>query len=148
MFNDVVQAMLFQIELNLVTITVLAPNLPLFFAKTSTGGVYFLPGEALGGSKSGTKTSNTYPSKGNSYALADKVRWSTRGDRVDLTGKGDDIITSTAVRGGEGGRGKRASFDSDVILVRRSVDVEATSDGDNSDHQTTVGRGGHHRTSS
>lgn len=139
-FNDILPGMLFQIELNLVTMTVLAPNLPVFFQKTSTGGVYFLPGEAIGGSRSGTNPSNSVAAKVDCYALSNKTGHSTRVDGGVYTSKGDGIITSRATRGGEGRHlERRASFNSHVILMRRSVEVERVSDGEASDHYKSIG---------
>lgn len=112
--------MIFLIELNLVTITILAPNLPVFFKKTSTGGVYFLPGEAVGGSKNDTQISGKVSK--NDYALSD-APWSGRGDKGLYAPEGDRHITTTTSQRTDGLRKKR-SFDSDVILMSRSIEVE------------------------
>ena len=109
--------MLFQIELNIMTITVLAPNLPVFFQKTSTGGVFFLPGEATHGSKRGTE-----PVNGDSAELK-KVRWSSRQDGGVFDGKGDDGLTSTVTRTQNSAKERKTSFDSDVILMQRSFEI-------------------------
>lgn len=123
-FDDVFQAMIFLIELNLVTITVLAPNLPVFFKKTSTGGVYFLPGEAVGGSKNGTQLSSHKGSK-NTYALSNVVPWSTsRSEAGVYTNEADRNVTFTTSQRGDDKHAKKASFDSDRILIRTSIEVE------------------------
>ena len=116
-FDDILQAMLFQIELNIMTITVLAPNLPVFFQKTSTGGVFFLPGEATHSSPHGTERTN-----GNSAEL-NKMRWSHRQNAEVFDGKGADTLTTTVTRTQNSAKERKASFDSDMILMRRSFDV-------------------------
>lgn len=121
--------MLFLIELNLVSMTVLAPNLPVFFQNTSTGGVYFLPGEATGG----TKSSKIRRDENTSYALSHVY-----------TGKSVGAVTSQAGHGeGSGGMqreqgGNRASFDSDVILMRRSIEIEQISETGGSEPRSNI----------
>jgi hypothetical protein len=122
-FDDVLQAMNFLIEQNVVTITVLAPNLPVFFKKTSTGGAYFLPGEAVGVSKNDTRMSSNRGSK-HTYALS-SIPWSTsKSEGGVYTNEADRNVTFTTSQRGEGRDAKQASFDSDRILIRTSIEVE------------------------
>lgn len=122
-FEDVFLGMLFLIELNLVTITVLAPNLPVFFKKTSTGGVYFLLGEAVGRSKNDTRGSK----KKNTYFLS-SIPWSTsKSEGVTYTSEAEHNVTSTFSQRREGKNGNEPSFDSDRILIRTSIEVERRS---------------------
>ena len=123
-FFDVIQALIFLIELNLVTITVLAPNLPVFFKKTSTGGVYFLPGEVVGGSKNDTQLSSRRGSK-NTYALSSVVPWSmSKSEGGVYTNEADRNATFTTSQRGDDRHTKKASFDSDRILIRTSIEIE------------------------
>lgn len=127
-FKDVNACMLLLIELNLVSITVLAPNLPVFFQNTSTGGVYFLPGEAVSTSKSGGADR-----EGNaSYALSNIYTGRSGGGGVtSVTGQGDGRGATQRAP-----RGRRESFDSDVILMRRSVEIERASQTTKSETRT------------
>lgn len=124
-FNDVDSAMLFQIELNIMTLTVLAPNLPVFFEKTSTGGIFFMPNETGPGSRRGTDPT---PAKA---AELDRVRWSSLHTGKVYDGKESDATNSTIIGTANGGKEKRASFDSDVILMSRSIDIDTAPDGGN-----------------
>ncbi|KAK3679542.1 hypothetical protein LTR78_001103 [Recurvomyces mirabilis] len=78
-FQDVAVIVHFLIECNLITMNVLSPNLPVFFQYTSTGGVFFLPHEATGYTRSGNS------GNGNSVALSNIY-----------TGKGGQNITSVS----------------------------------------------------
>lgn len=117
-FNDVVSAVLFQIELNIMTMTVLAPNLPVFFQRASTGGVYFLPGEATNQSRRATDVSQELSLKLN------QLRWSGKGEAAVYDGNlPHTTLTSTVSGTGNNGLTKKPSFDSDVILMQRSFEV-------------------------
>lgn len=112
-FHNVLNAMLFLIELNMFTLVVLAPNLPVFFQKTSTGGLHFVPAQSrmTGGTSGSGKT-------GGSYALSAR-----RGkDEGALDSGKEDYIAKVACNSLKEAT-KRASFDSNVNLIRRSAEL-------------------------
>ena len=99
-------------------IQLISDRRPFFFEKTSTGGLYFQPGDHASSKGAGTTSASNI----NSYALSSGIR-RTRGDTERYGGKGDMV---SSIQRSDGGT-KRASFDSDVILVRRSVEIERES---------------------
>jgi hypothetical protein len=109
----------------------LAPSLPVFFDQTSTGGLHYVPGDktpratqfsSSGQSQTGVRTGQDRRSKA---GIDRRIRQDS--DLAELSKAGGGGFTfSTSIRrqdkDEEEERG-RTSFDSDAILVRRSVDV-------------------------
>jgi hypothetical protein len=105
----------------------LAPSLPVFFDQTSTGGLHYVPGnnntrtnlvssgqsQTAGGGGSVRTGQNSRAKSG----IDSRVREDN--DLVELS-KTNGMF-STSIRRQEERR--RTSFDSDAILVRRSVDI-------------------------
>lgn len=118
--SDVVSVILFLMELNFVTINVTAPSLPVFFEKTSTEGLHFVPGEAMR-----TKGGSMAKYQGDIYVLSSRMKQSKRDD-TKLSAKMDNETSTSKRRGDE--KVRRTSFDSDAILVRRSVEIKWESD--------------------
>jgi hypothetical protein len=113
-FNDVPYAICLLAELALVTMTALAPNLPVFFQRTSTGALHFTPGDTMSGP--------AVP-----YVLSDLPTKKVKdGSDVYAGKKGFGNIKVRPAQDQHPGNGirKRSSFDSDAILVRHSVEVE------------------------
>jgi hypothetical protein len=103
----------------------LAPSLPVFFDQTSTGGLHYVPGAK-------TLRTTQFSSSGHSQtaggARADQGSRAKSGiesrireenDLVELS-KGGGMFSTSIRRQEERGR---KSFDSDAILVRKSVDI-------------------------
>ena len=85
--------------------------------------MFFLPGEATHSSRKGTE-----PEDGNSAEL-NKIRWSHRQNGEVFDGKGDDTLTTTVTRTQNSAKVRKTSFDSDTILMRRSIDVATEQEG-------------------
>ncbi|KAM0723745.1 hypothetical protein Q7P37_000735 [Cladosporium fusiforme] len=121
-FTLVPTTLLFLIELFLSVMNLLAPSLPIFFDQTSTGGLYFRPDDnprttpysssaqrsRTDGSKSATRTKNT----------ADNFTKDEE-NLIELRKVKHRFSASVSGVPEQG----RTSFDSDAILVRRSVEV-------------------------
>lgn len=122
-FTSVNTALLFIIEMFLSVMNLLAPNLPIFFDKTSTGGLHFRPGDTRKTAYSSSAGLSHYEdsSRGRfgSRVEGKGDKGNTRGDHIQLTEIGHNF--SASIRGEQERR--HSSFDSDAILVRRSVDV-------------------------
>jgi hypothetical protein len=104
----------------------LAPSLPVFFDQTSTGGLHYVPGarkpRTTQFSSSGLSQTNdggirTGPDTRAKSGIDSRIREDY--DLAELSKTGG--MFSTSIRRQEE-RG-RTSFDSDAILVRRSVDI-------------------------
>jgi hypothetical protein len=110
----------------------LAPSLPIFFDQTSTGGLHYVPGtnktprttqfSSSGHSQTGVRAGQDRRSKAGIHS---RIRQDI--DLAELSKAGGGGITfSTSIRRQEKEEEEergRTSFDSDAILVRRSVDV-------------------------
>lgn len=123
-YDSVTVAMLFLIDLSIIIITVLSPNLPVFFAKTSTGGLNFMPNETL-----------TARSKSNaeSYKLDKGNGVHSHASSRPHDGRRDTVLTTISHCEGND---RSKSFGSDVIMLRRSVEIRAAEYRD-SDFQVT-----------
>jgi hypothetical protein len=105
----------------------LAPSLPVFFDQTSTGGLHFVPGN--------TPRTTQFSASGPSQKLGSvderqKVTTVQRkrnsvikhgGGALEFSNANANNLCSASIRRDEDLR--ETSFDSDTILVRRSVDV-------------------------
>jgi hypothetical protein len=123
-FASINTALVFIAEVLFSVMNLLAPSLPVFFDQTSTGGLHFVPGN--------TPRTTQFSSSGPSQKLgsvderqitrAQKVR-----ERARKQGNGTmefpntNNLCSTSIRRDEDLR--ETSFDSDTILVRRSVEI-------------------------
>lgn len=110
-FDDVTNGILFLIDLNVVTMTVLAPNLPVFFAKTSTGGLNFMPNETL------TARSR---SNADSFKMK-KSNTTSRSHSLPYAGGRNSVLETTISHGLD--RQRLNTFGSDVIMLRQSLEV-------------------------
>lgn len=122
-FTLIPTTLLFLIELFLSVMNLLAPSLPVFFDQTSTGGLYFRPDDnpRTATYSSSAQRSRTGVSKNNTRVkntMDDDVRDDDRS--VELT-KMNNAFSASARR--EQQQSGRTSFDSDAILVRRSIEV-------------------------
>lgn len=123
-FTLIDPAMIFLIELNLSIMNLLAPSLPMFFDKTSTGGLHFVPGDTM---QTGKGTSSGGPShfasrQGNSSQIRSRIREGRsqfKEEPIPLGNRNGNFATSVR-RDVEDDRG---SFGSDKILVRQSFEV-------------------------
>jgi hypothetical protein len=126
-FTSVPTALAFIAEVLLSVMNLLAPSLPVFFDQTSTGGLHFVPGN--------TPRTTQFSASGPSQKLGSvDERQSTRAQQlknkresVSKQGSGAAFSPSTnnlcsiSIRRDEELR--ETSFDSDTILVRRSVEI-------------------------
>lgn len=110
-YDSVTVAMLFLIDLSIIIITVLSPNLPVFFAKTSTGGLNFMPNETLTArSKSNAESYKPGKSNGMRSHVSNRPH----------DGRRDTVLTTISHCEGND---RSQSFGSDVIILRRSVEI-------------------------
>jgi hypothetical protein len=123
-FTSIDTALIFVAEVLFSVMKILAPSLPVFFDQTSTGGLHFVPGNT----PRTTQSSSSGPSQKfgsvdeRQLARAQKERESTREQGNDtMEFSNTNNLCSTFIRRDEDLR--ETSFDSDTILVRRSVDV-------------------------
>lgn len=129
-FTLINPAMVFLIELNLSIMNLLAPSLPMFFDKTSTGGLHFVPGDTM---QTAQGTSINGPShlasrQAKNSQLRSRVRdgRSQYEDEPIQLSKMDGMFATTVQRDRyRDGEEDRASFGSDKILVRQSFEVTA-----------------------
>jgi signal transduction histidine kinase len=126
-FTSINTILAFICEILFSVMNLLAPSLPVFFDQTSTGGLHYVPGnnntrtnlvssgqsQTAGGGGSVRTGQNSRAKSG----IDSRVREDN--DLVELS-KTNGMF-STSIRRQEERR--RTSFDSDAILVRRSVDI-------------------------
>jgi hypothetical protein len=124
-FTSTNTILVFICEVLFSVMNLLAPSLPVFFDQTSTGGLHYVPGVQT---PKNTQFSSSGASQTAGAARADQSSRAKPGidsriwqdnDPVELSKMGG--MFSTSIRRQEE-RG-RTSFDSDAILVRRSVDI-------------------------
>jgi hypothetical protein len=102
----------------------LAPSLPVFFDQTSTGGLHFVPGNtprATQFSSSGPsqKVGSVDEHQGTRAKQKNKSAVRQDNDTMELSNMSN--LCSTSIRRDQDRRA--TSFDSDTILVRRSVEI-------------------------
>jgi hypothetical protein len=123
-FTSIDTALIFVAEVLLSVMNLLAPSLPVFFDQTSTGALHFVPGN--------TPRTTQFSSSGPSQKLGsidERQNARAQKERESATRQGNGTmefsnannLCSTFIRRDEDLR--ETSFDSDTILVRRSVDV-------------------------
>jgi hypothetical protein len=123
-FTSVNTALVFVMEVLFSVMNLLAPSLPVFFDQTSTGGLHFVPGNA--------PRTTQFSSSGPSQKLGSVDEFQhTRAKQTNksVVRQEDDTmelsnmrnVCSTTIRWDQDRRA--ASFDSDTILVRRSVEI-------------------------
>ena len=122
-FTSINLILAFICEILFSVMNLLAPSLPVFFDQTSTGGLHYVPGDktprttqfsSFGLSQTGVRTGqNTRVKSGIDSRVKEDF------DLAEMSKAGG--MFSTSIRRQEE-RG-RTSFDSDAILVRRSVDI-------------------------
>lgn len=121
-FTSIKTALAFIAEVFFSVMNLLAPNLPIFFDQTSTGGLHFVPGN--------TPRSTQFNSSGPSQKFGSLANdRNTRTKHSDIgTARGANIelsrmsnMLTTSIHREQ--KRRTASFDSDAILVRRSVEV-------------------------
>lgn len=123
-FTSISTALVFIAEVLLSVMNLLAPSLPVFFDQTSTGGLHFVPRN--------TPRTTQFSSTGPSQKLASvderqftRVHKERESARKQGNGTSElphtNNLCSTSIRRDEDLR--ETSFDSDTILVRRSVDI-------------------------
>ena len=125
-FTSIDIALVFVAEAFLSVMNLLAPSLPVFFDQTSTGGLHFVPGNT----PHATQFSSSGPSqklgsvdeRQNTRAHMQKKRESAiKQGRGTTEFSNMNNLCSTSIRCDEDLR--ETSFDSDTILVRRSVEI-------------------------
>lgn len=126
-FTSIPTALVFIAEVLLSVMNLLAPSLPVFFDQTSTGGLHFVPGN--------TPRTTQFSSSGPSQKLGSvderqipRAQQQTKSKSAMQQGSSGrmgfpnaDNLCSTSIRCDEELR--ETSFDSDTILVRRSVEI-------------------------
>ena len=122
-FTLINPAMVFLIELNLSIMNLLAPSLPMFFDKTSTGGLHFVPGDTLRTDKgsSSNRPSNLGSRQVKNSQLRSRTRERSQFEEEPIHLTKMNGMFATTVRGDD--KARQASFDSDRILVRHSVEM-------------------------
>ncbi|GAB7330360.1 hypothetical protein MBLNU13_g01988t2 [Cladosporium sp. NU13] len=123
-FTSINTALAFIAEVLFSVMNLLAPSLPVFFDQTSTGGLHFVPGNT----PRTTQFSSSGPSQKlgsvdeRQIARAQKEREGARKQgNSTMEFSNTNNLCSTSIRRDED-LGK-TSFDSDTILVRRSVEI-------------------------
>jgi hypothetical protein len=129
-FTSVPTALVFIAEVLLSVMNLLAPSLPVFFDQTSTGGLHFVPGNT----PRTTQFSSSGPSQKlgsvderQNFARAQQQKNKRESAIKQGSGGGAVGFSSTnnlcliSIRRDEELR--ETSFDSDTILVRRSVEI-------------------------
>jgi len=129
-FTLIKPAMVFLIELDLSIMNLLAPSLPMFFDKTSTGGLHFVPGDTMhtakGTSSGGPSQSASRQAKNSQLRSRVREGRSMYEDEPIQLSKMDGMFATTVQRDrNRDGDEDRASFGSDKILVRHSFEVTA-----------------------
>lgn len=124
-FTSINTALVFVAEVLFSVMNLLAPSLPVFFDQTSTGGLHFVPGNT----PRTTQFSTSVPSQKLGSVDERQIMRAQQVERESARKQGKDTmefsntnnLCSTSIRRDEELR--ETSFDSDTILVRRSVDI-------------------------